>query len=153
MGNNRIKCKTLAGPSLVAFALLPWQIIILAVSLLIAGPKLLIFVYVGIIYVINSSIVSLIYRNAFSIVEIDEVGIKNKSIALKWEEINCVETASIELFKASLIPTIQIDMLCLSKNDIKPLFFETNKDCIFIEATKKNIEIIESKIGKIYGRK
>ena len=80
MSNNRIKCKTLAGPSLVAFALLPWQIIILAVSLLIAGPKLLVFVYVGIIYVINSSIVSLIYRNAFSIVEIDEVGIKNKSI-------------------------------------------------------------------------
>jgi len=38
-------------------------------------------------------------------------------------------------------------ILCFSKSNTKPSFFKTNKDCIFIEATKQNIAIIESKVN------
>ena len=150
MTNRRSKYQTFASPSLVTFALFPWELIILIVLLLIVETKLLAVLWTVTMYLIVSAIIVLIYHNAFTIVKIDESGISNNYATFKWEEIDCIETLSVDLFKYSLIPTIQVDILCFSKSNKNQSFLGTNRDCIFVEATKQNIAIIESHMGPLW---
>lgn len=143
-----MKFKTFASPSLMCFALFPWGIIVFVIGVLISRQIIPMLIWFGVTYVIVSAISGLLYRNAFAVVHIDETGIKNHNTTLKWEEINSIETEVVELFKYRCFPTFEIDILCICPKCGKVSFFKTNRDCIFIESTEKNRELIE----KFWGR-
>lgn len=138
-----MKYKTFASPSLMLFALFPWEIIISIPIFCISQHKLREVISLMFVYLILNGIISIIYRNAFAIVHIDESGIRNNHTKLKWEEIENAGTIPIELLKYSLLPTIQIDVLYFSKQNEKKSFFKTDKNTVFISSTEKNREYIK----------
>ena len=138
-----MKHKTFACPKLIFAAFFPWEIPIVVLGCIISENKSASIMYGCVLYFSVSAIVSLIYRNAFAIVHIDENGIRNNHTKLKWEEIENAGTVSIELLKTSLLPTIQIDVLYFSKQNGKKSFFKTDKNTVFISSTEKNREYIK----------
>ena len=138
--------KIFVSNKIIAYALLsPSFILIITFILFCLGnhSKFMEYLVVGLIlYITLSSVISIILHNAFSVVEIDTKYIKNKHIQIEWEEIGCVKTFDVELMKFSLLPTIEISFVCLSKEKESCSFWRPNKKCIFFAMTKKNLNII-----------
>ncbi len=143
-----MRYKTLACPSLVAYSLLSPAVIVFvplfftfmgngfnrvlldtACSLLLIWTSMVIFMY-------------LFFHNAFRQVKMDSEKVENKNVNLPWVEIGHVEICSVKLLEWSLFPTIEIDMLCLSRTNGDRSFYRTDKDCIFIFMSKKNLQAL-----------
>lgn len=147
-----MKYKTFTCPKLIVFALFPRGILFIILACLISNDISDIFTLIAYWCITNffiSSFISLFYRNAFVVVSIDEIGISNKHIALNWGEISNIETVTVKLLEHSLLPTIEIDLLCFSCNNKKKNFLTSNKDCIFVAKTNKNLGKIREAQGLV----
>lgn len=61
-------------------------------------------------------ICALIYRDAFILVEMNNVCLKTKKGEIKWEEIDHIEIKETKLLQFSLFPTIHVSsVVCYSK--------------------------------------
>ena len=98
------------------------------------------FVFVGYLHIALTAF--LINYNYFLVVTVDSEGIKNRNIKLKWDEIQHIDMVAYELFKYKIIPTVEIDSLCISKEPIKPSRFGSSK-CIMLEINKKNLAVLK----------
>lgn len=138
-----MKHKIFAVSELVAFVFAPWRALALfpfVVTLLTDTTELIPFSLF--IFFFAISIPIFIYRNALDIVQIDAEGIKNKKVKLKWYEICHTEICMVELYKHNFGPTKQIDILQLSVDKEPPSFYKSNKRCVFISITEKNVRLV-----------
>jgi len=144
-----MKHKTRAVPELVASSLSPWKAIILLFLLVITFLKGTMALFVWglcawsfVFYVIPI----ILNRDAFDIVQIDDEGIRNRKVSLKWHEIGNADVCTVKLYKYRFpISTNQIDILQLSVNKEPPSFCKANKSnklCVFLAITEKNVELL-----------
>ena len=145
-----MKYKTFTSNSIVAYNFWGPIIVILPIFLLVclgASSSGFIdnltsfsFVFVGYLFIALTAF--LINYNYFLVVTVDSEGIKNRNIKLKWDEIQHIDMVAYELFKYKIIPTVEIDSLCISKEPIKPSRFGSSK-CIMLEINKKNLAVLK----------
>lgn len=141
-----MKYKTFSSPPLVAFTLFSPSVILLIpfvfCCLINQAHITKNFLIISIIHLIMNLLIFLFFHRAFSIVSIDTEGIRNNYVHLKWTEVGCVNTNTIELLKYSLLPTIHINLVCISLKKESCSFWKTNKDCILISMNKKNLNML-----------
>lgn len=88
-------------------------------------------------------IVTIRFRNAFAVVSIDDVGIKRGRTAIKWDEEYNIEIVAVYFFKYNfIIPTLEIDLLCISKEQCRGFFAGSSK-CIYLTMTEKNMQMLK----------
>jgi len=129
-------CFTLFSPTVI----LAIPFVLFCVSDTIHRARNLIILLV--LHLILNLIIFWFYSFAFSIVSLDEKGIKARNLQLKWDEIGSVKTETVELFKYSLCPTLRMDFICISKENETWSFFQRNKKCILMSKTDKNLKLL-----------
>lgn len=118
--------------------------ILLLFPLLLSQADAMLFFFLIFFYVFYLSISFAIWHNAFCRFEMDESGIRNKYIEIKWEEIQSYKICPIEWMKYSLIPTIQLpSILCIGKVNDGGFITQNPHDCVFFALTKKNQKMFQ----------
>lgn len=96
------------------------------------------------------SFMLLVYGRSLVIVTIDEKGIRNRRVKLRWEEIGAAKAVEIEAnkFRPSIFNLRGIDVACFSLGREEGTFFSlSTKRVVMIRMSKKNYEVI-SKYGR-----
>lgn len=142
-----MKYVTLTSPTLAMYSIFSPTVIFLLPLIFsflsINGRFISNLMMILLVHFLMNIILVLIFRNAFQLVFCSKYGIKNKHINLKWEDINYVTTTTIELFKWSILPTIDIDLICISQKETTCSFWNiTQKEYILLPLNKKNLNML-----------
>jgi hypothetical protein len=91
----------------------------------------------------------LFFHSAFISVTYSQNGIRNKYLNLSFDDIQYADIIDVELLKYSLIPTINIQLICLSMNKQEYSFWNySKKDCILLPNTPKVLRQLKECSGK-----
>lgn len=134
-----MKYSTLVSPPLVVYSIFaPTVVLAIPLVMCIFNNTILSLFIVVSIHLIMNLILFLVFHRAFIAVTYSRCGIKNRYLNLSFDDIHYATIIDVELLKYSLIPTINIQMICLSTNKQESSFWNCSKnDCILLPYTLK----------------
>ena len=130
---------TLVSPKLVMYSIFsPTAVLVIPLIICILNKtvfSLLVFVS---IHLFANLILFLFFHRAFMPVIYSKDGVKNKYVNLSFDDIRFATIIDVELLKYSLIPTIDVQLICLSAKKQESSFWNYPKrDCILLPNTPK----------------
>ncbi len=137
--------RIVSSSSLVLFSIIsPMEIcVFFYIGLLFKKTNILLFLIITIaVHILFTYIFYMVYQNAFNVITINSEGLRTRHISVDWENAICVSICEVKLYQYSLLPTVYIDVLCISETEKVYDFTRKNTDCIFIEMTKNNLDIL-----------
>ncbi len=87
-------------------------------------------------------VVNLIIGRAFHPVIITEKGIRNGKTFLEWERIGFVQTIETKFYTDKVFKSIEIELICIARQQGEYSFNRNNNQCILIEKNLKNFDIL-----------
>ena len=84
-----------------------------------------------------------IYRNAYRRFKICDEGIRNKKIFIPWNEIKEINMCEVELWKYSLIPTVNISILYCGCEKNTAFYSLDASKCVFFVASERNVKLLK----------
>ena len=134
-----MKHSTLASPTLVMYSIFS-PTVVLAIPLIICVLSKTIFsilIFVS-IHLFANLILFIFFHRAFIPVTYSKEGVKNKYINLSFDDIQFATIIDVELLKYSFIPTIDVQLICLSTKKQESSFWNySKKDCVLLPNTPK----------------
>lgn len=134
-----MKHSTLAAPKLVMYSVFS-PTVVLAIPLIICILSKTVFslVIAVSIHLFANLILFLLFHRAFIPVTYSQDGIKNKYLNLSFDDIQFATIIDVELLKYSIIPTVDVQLICLSTKEQEASFWNyPEKDCILLPNTPK----------------
>lgn len=134
-----MKHSTLAAPKLVMYSVFS-PTVVLAIPLIICILSKTVFALIifASIHLFANLILFLFFHRAFIPVTYSQDGIKNKYINLSFDDIRYATIIDVELLKYSFIPTVDVQLICLSTKEQEASFWNyPEKDCILLPNTPK----------------
>lgn len=99
--------------------------------------------FFSVISIIICLIVYVILQNAYCRIVLDEEGVRNKYLCLKWEELNDCTLSSVRLNEWKLWPTVELDsVICFGPPSPYSFLWQNKKTHIFIALNAKNLKIM-----------
>jgi len=134
-----MKYFTLTSPALVMFSIFsPTVVCVIPIIMCICSKKISLIFMAVLMDLFMNLIFFVFYHRAFILVTYSQHGIKNKYFDLSFDDIQYATIIDVELLKYSLIPTINIQLICLSTNKKESSFFNYSiNDCILLPNTPK----------------
>ena len=142
------KIRQFASPERVALIMggvgFTW-ILALLFMFLTSGFNLFFFIIMVIVVIL----LFIIQKNAFQIFEINETGIKNRSISFKWNEITNYRIINLNLFSKLAIPiSIPISSVIVFGKSVDEKFRHQDiTSCVIVNVNKKTLAYLQ-KYGK-----
>ena len=134
-----MKYFTLVSPFLVMYSIFtPTVVLTIPLIICILNNNMSDLLIVVLLHLLLNLMLFLFFHSAFILVNYSECGIKNKFLNLSFDDIQYATVIDVELLKYSLIPTIKIQLICLSTTKQKSSFWNYSKnDCILLPNTPK----------------
>ena len=130
---------TLVSPHLLLFSVFaPTIVLAIPLTICIVVFSIQAVIVVCCIHLMMNLILILFYHRAFGLVSFSKNGIKNRYLELKYENIDFATLIEVDLLKFSLIPTIHVQMICLSSTKQACSFWNySKKECICVPRTRR----------------
>lgn len=145
------KIRQFASPERVVLIMVGVFTWILAVlfMFLTSGFDLFFFIIMIIVTITFFLLQFIIQKNAFQIFEINETGIKNRSISFKWDEITNFRIINLNLFSKLAIPiSIPISSVIVFGKSVDEKFRHQDiTSCVIVNVNKKTLAYLQ-KYGK-----
>ena len=134
-----MKHSTLVSPTLVMYSVFaPTVALMIPLIMCILNKTIFALLVVGLIHLFMNLMLFIFFHSAFILVTYSQYGIKNKYLKLSFDNIQHATIIDVELLKYSLIPTINVQLICLSTNKQEASFWNySKKDCILLPYTQK----------------
>ncbi len=144
-----MKYSTLASPSLVLCTIFePTVVLTIPIIICLWNHTVLSISIIVSLHLFMNLFYFLIYHRAFVLATYSQSGIKNKYLNLSYDDIRYATIIDVELCKYSLIPTIHIEMICLSTTKRESSFWTYPKnECILLPHTPKVLRRLKECAG------
>ena len=130
---------TIVSPFLIMYSIFaPTIVLLIPIIICVLNNNLSSFVIVVSLHLLLNLVLFLFFHSAFILVTYSQCGIKNRYLNLSFDDIQYATIIDVELLKYSLIPTKEIQFICLSRTKQKSSFWNySKKDCILLPYTPK----------------
>lgn len=134
-----MKYSTLASPPLVMYSIFtPTVVLLIPLFICIFNNTASSFSVVISLHLVMNLILFLFFHSAFILVTFSPHGMKNRYLEVNYDDIRYATIIDVELLRYSLLPTISIQLICLSKNKPESSFWNYSKnDCILLPYNSK----------------
>ena len=134
-----MKHSTLAAPKLVMYSVFsPTVALVIPLIICILNKTVFSLLVFASIHLFANLILFLFFHRAFMLVIYSKDGVKNKYVNLSFDDIRYATIIDVELLKYSFIPTVDVQLICLSTKEQEASFWNyPEKDCILLPNTPK----------------